>query len=482
MPLVLLCAALAACGGESGDTSPTAPAPTVAPQQSPAATASPSVGNLVATAAGVVAFDFSPDGRIFFTERTTGEIRTARVGQAVSPELLALPQVDLAREAFADEAGLNASEIVVISVAEQQWPDACLGLAGQGEICAAVVTPGYEIVVGAAEGGAATYRTDQGAQVRLEDIGAVASGSDLFATVDVFHGSECGLLGIAVDPEFEINGYVYVYATQPIPGDETVGKPRVIRYTDVDGQGTDPIAIVDDLPTTNPDTCAHVGGNVHFGPDGFLYLSVGNNERNEEAVAQDLASPLGKILRMTRDGSAAPGNPFENDPDADPRVYAYGLRNPFDFAFHPQTGMIYAPDNGPGNCDELNIIVPGGDYGVPGSLPADDVESCFGLGGIDPIYTFAVEDLTAEQFGSNLAPAGVAFLDGSMYPSLGEGLLVCFFNSGRLHHLTLGGPDFDTVEEDRDIAPCRPNVKVHDGLIYYASDDGIYELPPDAVQ
>ena len=144
-----------------------------------------------------------------------------------------------------------------------------------------------------------------------------------------------------------------------------MGAPRVIRYTDIDGVGTEPTIIVGNLPNTNPETCAHVGGNLHFGPDGYLYISIGNNERTEEAVASDLSSPLGKILRLNKqDGSAAPGNPFENSPGADPRVYAYGLRNPWDFAFHPTTGQIYAPDNGPGNCDELNLITPGSDYGV----------------------------------------------------------------------------------------------------------------------
>jgi glucose/arabinose dehydrogenase len=346
------------------------------------------------------------------------------------------------------------------------------------------VTSGYEVIVTiSSSGGAAVYRTDAGANARLEDLQVASTGgSTVFATVDVFQGSECGLLGIAVDPEFETNHYIYVYATQPAAGNEGVAKPRVIRFTDVEGVGEDETIIVGDLPTTNPETCAHVGGNLHFGPEGYLYLSIGNNERKQEAVAADLSSPLGKILRLNKeDGSAAPGNPFENDPSADPRVFAYGLRNSFDFAFHPVTGQIYAPDNGPGNCDELNLINAGQDYGVPGSLPARDTESCLGLGGVDPIHTLARAGMPAEVFGANIAPAGVAYLTGDLYPTLAEGLLVCSFNLSTLQLLELAPPDFDSVLRTSDIADCQVNVEVWEGTIYYSNASGIFVLPPETL-
>ena len=312
------------------------------------------------------------------------------------------------------------------------------------------------------------------------DPAAPVGRGELFATEEVWSGNECGLLGIAVDPEFATNGYIYVYTTQLDLATEGVAKPLVVRYTDVEGVGTDRTVIVGDLPLTNPKICAHVGGNLHFGPDGYLYLSIGNNER--KGMAADLSSPLGKILRFDKaDGSAAPDNPFADNPDADPRIFAYGLRNPYDFAFHPVTGKIYGADNGPGNCDELNLIEPGMDYGVPGSLPEPDTETCLGLGGVDPIYLFALPDTVPEELPSNVAPAGATFLSGGVYPGLGDGLLICEFLTGFLRYLEFGGPDQDEVARDLVlIDDCNFNVGIdHEGIIYYSQKDMIYRLPPE---
>ena len=475
---------LLSCGSGS-ESPPSTVRPTSAPTRTPAEP-TPSLGVLVVEGLQPVAFAFTPDGRLFFIERTTGEIRIARPTSSQTPTDPRVQQVfDLARADFAQVTGLDVADMEVVSWTAREWPDACLGLGEAGEVCTEVITLGYRIVVSVIDSaGAAVYRTDEGSVARLEAIRAGTIGtSDLFAAVDVFPGGpECGLLGIAVDPDFETNGYIYVYLTQPIPGDDVRSQPRVIRYTDVNGEGTEPTVIVEDLPTTNPAICGHVGGNLHFGQDGYLYLSLGNNERTADAVAADLSSPLGKILRLNKeDGSAAPGNPFENDPGVDPRVFAYGLRNTYDFAFHPTTGEIYGPDNGPGNCDELNLIRAGSDYGVPGSLRIREPESCLGLGGTDPIHLFTRVGKRPEQLASNMAPAGVAYLVADRYPTLADGLLVCLFNPDILQLIEFAAPEFDTVLRVTDIADCEINVEVWEGRIYYSRSDGIYVLPPEAL-
>jgi glucose/arabinose dehydrogenase len=417
---------------------------------------------------------------MFFTERALGEIHVVQTNQPVAPADQALAPVAAARELVAARFHTDASKVYVLSVTPEEWPDSCLGMPESGEVCAQVVTRGFEIrLAPEASTASLTYRSDEATNVRFDKLEAVSGKSDLFATVDSFQGSECGLLGIAVDPEFETNHYVYVYVTQPVPG-ENVGTPRVIRFTDVDGKGSEPTVIVGDLPTTNPDVCGHVSGNVHFGPDGYLYLSVGNFE--EPDTAADLSQPTGKILRVNKaDGSAATGNPFANNPTADKRVFAYGFRNPFDFAFSPETGKLYAPDNGPGNCDELNIVEPGADYGVPRSLPAAAVPSCLGLGGVDPIYLFALAGKKPEDFPSNVAPAGVAFLAGDRYPGFGAGLLVCEYMPQELHLLTFSGPNQDHVVNDKTVTSgCGYNVEVNDGWIYFSNSHGIFQLPPQA--
>ena len=305
------------------------------------------------------------------------------------------------------------------------------------------------------------------------------SEGELFATEDVRAVNECGLLGIAIDPDFSTNHYVYVYLTQFNPSNEEVASLRVVRYTDIDGRGTDRTVLVE-LLDTDPGFCAHVGGGLHFGPDGYLYLSIGNNEQKERAAGLD--NPLGKFLRIDkRDGSPAPDNPFIDVPGADPRVFAFGFRNTFDFAFHLTTGKIYGPDNGPGNCDELNMVESGIDYGVPRSLPPAEAETCLGLGGADPVYLFSLRDTEPEELPSNVAPAGVAFLPRGTYEGLGNALLVCEFLTGNLRYLEFGGPENDEIVRDLVlIDDCHFNVAVDsEGVIYYSFKDKIYRLPPE---
>jgi glucose/arabinose dehydrogenase len=426
-----------------------------------------------------VAFAFAPDGRMFYTERTTGEVLTVQLSATTaSPEQQHLPPVLAAKEDLAGRTQVDADEITVVSVTARQWPDSCLGAPSEGEICAQVITPGYEVVLrGPDSANEYRYHTDESTAFRLAGAQPAPSEGQVFATIEVHSGDECGLLGIAIDPEFEQNHYVYAYAVRPVPGLENVGRPAVLRYTDVDGQGTEPLLLME-LPETNPQTCAHVAGNLHFGPDGYLYVSVGNLEQPE--LGAGLSAPVGKILRLNKsDGSAAPDNPFVAQAGAEARTFAYGFRNPFDFAFAPD-GSMYAPDNGPGNCDELNLVEAGRDYGAPGSLPSDEVDSCLGLGGTDPIYLFAAEGTEPGEF-SNVAPAGVAYTTGDRYPDIGAGLLVCQFNTGELRILELA-PDGRSVTDNRVVNnDCQFNVEVGpDGLIYYSNRDGIFRIPANA--
>ncbi len=476
LAIALMVAVLAACDPDSSDLPPTA---TVEPTSTPD---SANQGELITAASEPVAFAFAPDGRLFYTERTSGEIHTVQlVAQQATAEQLQHPAVLAAKEDLARRADTTADSVSVVSVTPKEWPDECLGLGDIADPCAQVVTPGFEVVLRApGSDNTYTYRTDDTTRIGIEGVSPVAAESHVFATLDIHYGDECGLIGIDIDPEFEQNHHVYVYAVQPVEGRGDIGKPAIVRYTDVNGEGVDPVVLLE-FPETDTDTCAHVSGNLHFGPDGFLYVSVGNFERPE--LSEGLAAPVGKILRLNKtDGSAAPGNPFESQAGAEPRTFAYGFRNPFDFAFDPQSGKIYAPDNGPGTCDELNVIEPGNDYGAPASLREADVESCLGLGGVDPIYLFAQEGKDPGEFGTNVAPAGVAFLRGTKYPRFGEGLLVCQFVTKELHILTLGGADQNDVTEDTTLnGDCSFNVEIGpDGLIYYSNREGIFRIAAQA--
>ena len=297
-----------------------------------------------------------------------------------------------------------------------------------------------------------------------------------FAELDPAIGLEWGVLGIAIDPAFDVNHYVYIYYTQPDGPEPDLAMPVVIRFTDDNDKGVDPTVIAE-FPRANPEIPTHVAGGIHFGPDGYLYISIGDTERQE--LPQDLSSPFGKILRVTREGDPAPENPFIDEPRADPRVYAYGLRNTFAFTFDPESGRIYANDNGPSNCDELNIIEAGGNYGWPESLSTEEVP-CENPGAIEPIYHYTRAGKKPQEISSNAAPTGIAFVSGQVYPALGDGLVTCALNTGLMRRLSLAEPDRDEVADDSVVVEnCDIAVAVDPaGIIYYSTRTEIYRLLP----
>jgi glucose/arabinose dehydrogenase len=177
-----------------------------------------------------------------------------------------------------------------------------------------------------------------------------------FAALEVHTDSENGLLGITVDPNFEDNGYIYAFAS--VSPDEQ----QIVRFTDVNGVGTDPTIIRDQLPTTGT---IHAGGGLKFGPDGKLYFSIGDNANAPNA--QDLGTLSGKLCRINNDGSTPPDNPFTT-PTGSPRaVYALGFRNPFRFCFAPD-GRVFVMDvgsDGSQRREEINIVYAGDNCGWP---------------------------------------------------------------------------------------------------------------------
>ena len=168
---------------------------------------------------------------------------------------------------------------------------------------------------------------------------------------------ERGLLGLTLDPQFATNGYVYAYYTHGSLHN------RVSRFTAI---GDAAAASSEVVIWQNPDTAAiwHQGGDLHFGPDGYLYVSVGDHLQS--TTAQDLESYNGKILRMTRDGATPPGNPFDDGPGPHlDTIWARGLRNPFRFTVDPATGRVIAGDVGEGTTEEVDVVTAGANLGWP---------------------------------------------------------------------------------------------------------------------
>ncbi len=180
--------------------------------------------------------------------------------------------------------------------------------------------------------------------------GASGPAATVAKVPDVVPDGEGGLLGLALSPHFATDRYLYAYFTAQTDN-------RIARFR-LDGSSRQPSLGAPDIIFTGiPKASTHNGGRIRFGPDGYLYVGTGDSQRRDQP--QDRNALGGKILRLTAEGKPAPGNPFGNNP-----VYSLGHRNVQGLDWD-SAGRLWASEFGPDVDDELNLIVPGGNYGWP---------------------------------------------------------------------------------------------------------------------
>jgi glucose/arabinose dehydrogenase len=276
---------------------------------------------------------------------------------------------------------------------------------------------------------------------------------------------ERGLLGITIDPDFDSTGYVFLYYTTDSASPE---ENRVIRYTDIGGVGQNPQIILQAPILTLAGN--HNGGNIHFGPDSMLYVTIGENAN--PAFSQDSSVIYGKILRIHKDGSIPTDNPFFGLPGWDWRIYAWGLRNSFDFDFDPVNGNLVATENGPNCDDEINLIISGGNYGWRPSYPCGDTSSLF-LGALLRITP-------------TTAPAGGHFYTGSEIPAWQGNYFFAEWNTRDLIRMVLMEPARDTIDSLENVnlggADCRLDVETGpDGALWFSTTNRIYRIVGDTI-
>jgi glucose/arabinose dehydrogenase len=256
-------------------------------------------------------------------------------------------------------------------------------------------------------------------------------------TVD--SAGERGLLGIAFNPAYDGAGpnadHIYLYYTQPRTGTLDPANNQIVRYT-VSGAGTNTPALsnplmIRELPpededndlATNGDT-NHNGGAIHFGPDGKLYVAVGDHNYDppgaQQAMhpSQQLNTPFGKMLRLNADGSNPDDNPFYTGSGSDWQgsIWALGLRNPYTFAIDPVDGSVFINDVGEGSWEEINDGQAGANFGWAGSNAP--VWEGYENDASPPDWDNYHDPIMAYNHSNDLpTPSGVDITGGAFYPA-----------------------------------------------------------------
>ena len=243
---------------------------------------------------------------------------------------------------------------------------------------------------------------EQGGTILDYHNGAVQA-TPIVTLPSVYSTGECGLLGVAFDPNFASNGYVYISYVVNVTNKSGVIQPfsRLSRFT-YSGGTINPATEKVYYQGNQAQNQHHPGNDLQVGPDGKLWWSVGDNVpaiTNGEA----LSNIYGKMLRFNLDGTIPADNPFVNVPSAVPAIYSYGLRNPFRFTFLP-TGQPMTEDTGSSYWEEMDTLQAGGNYGW------DYFEgNCFSCGYLNPAYAYG-------HYAVDGASSAIAAYSGSTFP------------------------------------------------------------------
>lgn len=285
-----------------------------------------------------------------------------------------------------------------------------------------------------------------------------------------------GLLDVALDPDFTTNRMIYWAFSEPVEaGNHTaVAKGRLSNDEKTIENAT---VIYRAMPTFKGR--AHYGSRLAFDKDGYLLVTTG--ERSDISMrpkAQYMDAAVGKILRITKDGKAAPGNPFANTPGALPEIWSLGHRTPQGLAFHPATGELWEAEMGPRGGDEINLIKPGKNYGWPtitygieynGKTIGDGITQKEGME--QPIYYWDPVQ----------SPSGITFYGGALIPEWRNNLFVGGLSSKHIARLVINNNK--VVGEERLLADQNQRFRDvgegKDGALYAVTDEGrLYRISP----
>jgi glucose/arabinose dehydrogenase len=314
--------------------------------------------------------------------------------------------------------------------------------------------------------------TEKSGYMQIHDAnGAMQKKITGFPAVD--DRNQGGLLDVALDPAFATNKTIY-WSFSERTGDlnlMAVGKGQLNEAT---SKVDNPVVIFRATPALK--STHHFGSRLVFDKDGNLFVSTGERSELEGRVqSQWLHSGLGKIFKITKDGKPAPGNPFVNNKNAMPQIYAYGIRNAQSLDIHPVTGDLWEAEFGPRGGDELNIIKAGKNYGWPiitygieygGPAIGEAIQQKDGME--QPVY----------YWDPVVSPGGMTFYKGNAIPEWKNNLFIGGLSSMHIARLII--QNNKVVGEERLLEDKKErfrDVAYHNGMLYAVTDGGnLYKI------
>ncbi len=269
---------------------------------------------------------------------------------------------------------------------------------------------------------------------------------------EVSSGSEEGLMGLALDPEYPANKLIYLSYAYESRDDLRV---KVVRFRDNGNSLSEEKVIFDNIPAAR----FHAGCRLRFGPDKKLYITTG--DAGERKLAQDISNLYGKILRINPDGTIPSDNPFANSP-----VWSYGHRNPQGIDWYPGSDILWETEHGPsgfdgpGGGDEVNVIVKGGNYGWPEVSHNDSKE-----GMISPLLVYTPAE----------APASGVFCSSDNIPEYKNNFFFGCLRGNGIIRVVVDENDHSKVKSWEKIATTYGRIRDiamgPDGYLYFSSSN-----------
>ncbi len=243
-----------------------------------------------------------------------------------------------------------------------------------------------------------------GELVRVSHDGDVSE--PLTGLPETFYAGQGGYFDIILDPAFDANQTVYLSFAF---GDAAANGTRIVKgtLTETSVESLEPIYTAAPLKATP----AHYGGKMQFLEDGTLLLVTGDGFEYREAP-QDKFSHLGKVIRINSDGSVPADNPFADGVDGDPKVWSYGHRNPQGLALDTSDGAVYLHEHGAKGGDELNLVLPGRNYGWPAVTKGTNYTGAY----VSPLKSAPGVEEPLTYWVPSIAPSGLTVYEGEAFP------------------------------------------------------------------